>query len=329
MTDSRHNPFEKGQLRMEATEWFVVMKGPDADDHRREFDQWLARGALHRAAYNRVANLYSAAKQVDWDAVPKARPVRGSVRRTHLAVLATITLVGFLTWRMAMTPGSETGAPRPVAAGSPAAAYRTGIGERRSIRLSDGSHLTLDASTLVLVDYGQERRGLRLEYGRARFDVAHERRPFAVDAGSSQVLARGTIFDVSFDRRDRIQVHLLRGSVDVTARGNGGAAHIVRLQPGEALRFNDKGPSGTPSPAAEDKWTSGMLDLQSARLAEVLEVANRRNTITIEVAGGGLRDIKVSGRFKVDDPDQLARSLAAVLDLRVREGDGTLVLSAP
>lgn len=335
MTDSRQNPFEKGQLRMEATEWFVVMRGPEAEERRAEFEQWLARGALHRAAYNRVANLYSAAKQVNWDAVPKARPVRGSIRRAHFAVLAAITVVGFVTWRMVMGPDTEgpaTEGSRLVATASPAvAAYRTGVGELRNVRLSDGSRLTLDASTLVLVDYGRERRALRLEYGRARFDVAHERRPFAVDAGTSQVLARGTVFDVSLDRTNRIEIHLLRGSVDVTSQGRDGVAHVMRLQPGEALRFQDQGPAGKPTsiPDGAEQWTSVMMDFRSARLAEVLEAANRSNTVPIELGGEALRELRVSGSFRVDNPDELAQSLAAILDLRVRKRDGAIFLSAP
>ena len=46
----------QGQLFEEAAAWFARMRGPDAEASRDEFEAWLARGALHRSAYNRAAD---------------------------------------------------------------------------------------------------------------------------------------------------------------------------------------------------------------------------------------------------------------------------------
>ena len=63
-------------------------------------------------------------------------------------------------------------------------------------------------------------RLLTLSEGRARFIVAHEARPFIVRAASNEVVATGTIFDVSLIQ-DRLAVVLLEGSVEVRRRRGG------------------------------------------------------------------------------------------------------------
>ncbi len=75
--------------------------------------------------------------------------------------------------------------------------YRTEIGERRVVALADGSQISMDSDTKILVDYSKTERALRLARGRARFDVAHDTsRPFTVTAGAETVVAVGTSFDV-------------------------------------------------------------------------------------------------------------------------------------
>lgn len=332
MTDSS-NPFEKGQLRLEATEWFVLMRGPDAEQHRHAFEQWLARGALHRAAYNRVANIYSAGKQVNWDALPKGRPVRGTLRRTKIAALTCLTIVGFISWRLVVSPGTlpEKSANRPVASSMvPAAAYRTGPRESRRVGLSDGSFLTLDRDTLVLVEFGAGRRSLRLEHGRARFSVAHEARPFVVAAGSSQVVARGTVFDVSYNASGTTQVQLLQGAIDVSSISRGRALSMVRLRPGDKVRYRDDAPPGTVMALhpSDVSWTSAPLEFQRAPLRQVVEIANRASDVRIVIADNALGEALVSGTFRIDDPRQLARSLSMLLGLDVQEKGGTITLAA-
>src|SRR3546814_15638638 len=44
------------------------MRGPDADARREEFEAWLARGALHRTAYNKIAETFSIGKGLKEDA---------------------------------------------------------------------------------------------------------------------------------------------------------------------------------------------------------------------------------------------------------------------
>jgi hypothetical protein len=81
--------------------------------------------------------------------------------------------------------------------------------------LADGSKVSLDAATRVDVSYRHDGRALRLEQGRAKFDVAKDPlRPFAVAAGDETVVATGTEFSVELVRR-QVRVVLYEGHVAV------------------------------------------------------------------------------------------------------------------
>lgn len=334
MVDKRRNPFEDNQLQREATEWFVRMRGGEAERHRADFERWLARGALHRTAYNRIANLYSAGKRVNWDKLPSPRPVRGAAKRMWMASLGIVALAGFVAWRaigVPMAPGDGASQVTQVDAGrkSEAIQYATRLGEIRTVRLSDGSKLTIDTDTLVTVDFGPAERQLRLERGRARFDVAHEARPFVVDAGDTVVIARGTLFDVSYHAARKIEVHLVHGAVDVKRRG-AGATPATRLSPGDSIVYDGTAaPQRLEAPAArqQEDWPDGMVEFRSEPLATVIAHINRYAVTKIRLADPRLGAVEVSGVFRIDDPEQLAGHLAQLLELQVERSSGEIILS--
>ena len=62
MSEPETGPPAEDQLLQEAAAWFARMRGPDAEASRDEFEAWLARGALHRRAYNRAAEIFAMGK---------------------------------------------------------------------------------------------------------------------------------------------------------------------------------------------------------------------------------------------------------------------------
>lgn len=334
MVDKHRNPFEDNQLQREATEWFVRMRGEDAGRHRADFERWLARGALHRTAYNRIANLYSAGKRVNWDNLPPPQPVRGAAKRMWMASIGIIALAGFVAWRVIavpMVPGNTELHASHIEPGQKSGAiqYATRLGEIRTVRLSDGSKLTIDTDSLVTVDFGQDLRQLRLERGRARFEVAHELRPFVVDAGDTEVIARGTLFDVAYFQDARVRVQLLRGAVDVKRRAATDGPSTIRLQPGEGVLYDGKAAAQflAGSGGEAEDWPTGMVEFRKARLADVITQMNRYAIAKITLADPRLGDVKVSGVFRIDDPEQLANHLALLLGLEVKRASGEIILS--
>src|SRR4029077_19161785 len=91
----------------------------------------------------------------------------------------------------------------------------TDIGERSLLVLADGSKVTLNTASAVHADYTGPERRVTLVRGEAFFDVAKDHtRPFVVSAGSRNVIAVGTAFDVRLQDR-RVRVTLVEGKVRV------------------------------------------------------------------------------------------------------------------
>lgn len=206
--------------------------------------------------------------------------------------------------------------------------YQTAVGEQSTVHLSDGSTLQLDTDSRVRVRWAPTRRLVALERGQALFDVAHDpRRPFIVTAGSTEVRALGTRFDVRRDD-DHVSVLLLEGRVSVTRPGDARQTRWT-LGPGQALTTNP----GRVQPARTDvaaslAWTRGQLVFHEARLADVVAEANRYSLVRLAVADDPrLNRVRVDGVFKPGDSAAIAAALADLYDLsasRDAKGDVTL-----
>src|SRR3546814_2384163 len=96
MNEDNDTPKRPGNLRDEAAEWFAIMRGPDADARREEFEAWLARGALHRTAYNKIAETFSIGKGLKEDAPDDAGSAAPSPASQKPGILKMAVLALFL-----------------------------------------------------------------------------------------------------------------------------------------------------------------------------------------------------------------------------------------
>ncbi|RZL74104.1 MAG: DUF4880 domain-containing protein, partial [Sphingomonas sp.] len=247
MTGVDHSD-RKGAMREVAATWFAVMRGPDAEAHRTEFEAWLGQDPLHRETYSRIAEIFSMGKGLATPA-PQQRPAAAiyAGRRARYPIVALLLLVATLgggAWMLGLTRSDSHPSPRSVQAETGPLAvnahYTTRRGQISRIRLADGSTVTLDTNSTIDIAYDQARRHLLLRSGRARFDVAHEDRPFVVSAGNGSVTAHGTVFDVAMQSSGTVAVRLLRGVIDVALpRSMSGPLArkpvVERLSPGQQV----------------------------------------------------------------------------------------------
>jgi transmembrane sensor len=214
----------------------------------------------------------------------------------------------------------------------------TPIGEIRTLRLADGSTVTLDTDTILRTRFSASDRRLSLLRGRARFDVANDpSRPFIVAAAGSAVAARGTLFDVALSSDQRVAVTLIRGVVEVDpasdAVPSGAARHpSIRLTPGQRFAYGRDiaAPRVELAPPTGALWPSGLLTFEKTPLSQALAEANRYSRRRIVLAEPALGALQVSGVFRAVAPRALAEGLAAAFALRLETTpDGDFILSRP
>ncbi|HVJ02959.1 MAG TPA: FecR domain-containing protein [Sphingomonas sp.] len=317
-------------LRDAAASWFARMQGPDADKSRAAFERWLAESPRHRRAWDRMAASWERGRLIAdtptgraWQGLPprdRARPRRATWGYAIAASLLVILAVGLL-----LAHGTPGRAPQVA---QQALVSPLGI---RKVRLEDGSTVTLDAGARLMLHYTAGERRVALEAGRARFEVAHDAaRPFIVVAMEREVVATGTVFDVSIEQ-GKLSVALLRGGVDVQlARSNAPRAVLAHLVPGETLQIasGDAVPKPGVLSEAAKAWPSGMVEFDGTPLRDVIATANLHSTRRLALADPALGDLRVTGAYRLGDPDALAAGLAAAFGLRVaRRSDGAVLLA--
>ncbi|WP_447728870.1 FecR family protein [Sphingomonas koreensis] len=212
--------------------------------------------------------------------------------------------------------------------------YDTGIGERRVVRLEDGSRISLDASSRVVVSYSDDRRALTLERGRAKFDVAKEPlRPFTVTAGNQAVVATGTAFSVEL-LRGQMRVLLYEGQVAVVAQPSVGRAAVTKaakqveraatseqLLPGQELISSLSSGAVRVVPAKMDRslsWEDGRLDFVDEPLARAVERINRYTDTPIVVGDAAAGRLLVNGVFDAGDTQSFVRGMTALFPLSAK-----------
>jgi transmembrane sensor len=136
----------------------------------------------------------------------------------------------------------------------------TGNAKVRRVQLEDGSAVTLNSNSRLLVpaDYNQHNRKVVLE-GEAFFDVATDaKKPFSVQSKGVETRVLGTSFNVqAYMHRAGLKVTVVSGKVAVKA----GTAEPVMLQPDQQLQVMADGTTAFSAVAAKSyrSWVDGEL----------------------------------------------------------------------
>ncbi|MFT7500501.1 MAG: transmembrane sensor [Rheinheimera aquimaris] len=337
---------EQKLIENEAEKWFIRLGSSDISEAEiGDHHAWLQADFKHRLAYEEL--------QILWDitgrfsnspdimaARHKARHGGGgkvmdkterrgllsslSSRWVHTAIAASCVLVAVGGLHL----GYGTSPLTPIAGD----VYETRIGERKRLKLSDGSIIVLDTQTRIIADFSPEARHISLERGQARFDVAHDTyRPFSVIAGIGKITALGTTFVVKKTPTD-VLVTLIEGKVEVEQHNQMTTITHTASQPdhiGQQLAYSRKGISKAnivdiPQSVA---WQDGRLVFENDTLAEVVSELNRYSKKKIVIGDRALRSIRVTGVFNVGADGNALQALQNYFSLKLTTDQrGNLVL---
>lgn len=291
-----------------AARWYVDLRCDSPDEalheaHRR----WLEHDPRHQQAWERLGRLQGKLGQIN-PAV--ARPTLASARAKRREVLKVLSLLlacgaaGTLAWNTTPLPTLM-------------ADQRTGTGERRRMRLDDGSHLHLNTATAVDIRYSDQLREVHLLSGEIFIETARDTlaRPFVVHTREGSMRALGTRFLV---RREGGQTQLSVQEHAVQVRPAGRAATAVRVEAGQQLRFDEAhlGDVLAATPHA-DAWRRDMLVVSDWTLQGFIAELQRYRPghLGCDSQVGGLR---ISGAFHLGDTDTVLDNLTATLPVRIR-----------
>lgn len=251
---------------------------------------------------------------------PSAAPRRSMPAPWLRAAAAVFLLLGvWFAWQAVRGGGSSF------------AAYSTGVGERDSLRLPDGTRVILGpASRLTLGGgYGEKTRDVEL-LGEALFDVAHdEARPFTVHAGGGWVRDIGTSFSVESDSDAGLRVVVTAGAVALRTTEQPGDGELV-------LRQGDRGTlaagrmTAERAAATEDDlaWTRGRLVFRDAPLDQVAADLRRWHGIELRTDDAEIAGRRLTASFDDESPADVLRVIGLALGADVAMRGDTAVLRA-
>ena len=318
------------QIDTEAADWAArADRGVLSPGEERQFQDWLAADVRHPGAYARIRALALYAERAqalgaDFDPgsfVPAPILSRAPSRRRALRIggaIAATTLIGAGgAWQMLRLRGRVS----------------TGKGETKVIALEDGSVVTLNTDSEILVRYSDTLRAVELLHGEALFDVAkHKSRPFVVTAGHTNVRAVGTSFTVSRMDATPVQVLVREGIVEISAPATG--APPLRISANtlaEVAQDRQGAINANPMPVAQVHrqmaWQDGHLAFEGETLAQADAKFARYSDTRIVIDDPALAREEIAGLFKATDPVGFAHTIAISLNARARIREGEVHLT--
>jgi transmembrane sensor len=209
--------------------------------------------------------------------------------------------------------------------------YKTDIGERRIVALTDGSRISMDSDTRVRVLFQRKARSISLERGRSRFDVAHDpNRPFTVYAGAQKVEAVGTSFDVE-RLQSTILVTLIQGQVLVeSTAATATAENSISLKPGEefVVSGNVRAAVVHADPQVARAWEAGRLLFRDEPLGDAVARVNRYTTHPIAI-DPAIASIRFSGVFNAGDVSSFVSAVTSYFPILASTTANNSILLQP
>jgi transmembrane sensor len=309
-------------IRAQAAVWVTDLHGPDRNAALEAgLRRWLAEDPRHSQAFELATEAWQRTGNLQ-------APLSGRSERSH---------------RVAYTFAGAAALCLLLAAGfywlkDPA--LSTGYAEQKIVDLADGTQVTLNANSRLLVQYTNEVRQITLTRGEALFHVTkHQSRPFVVILGHRKVIALGTSFEVR--REDSpdpsFTVTLIEGRIAVEPLT---APNLLAVEPGDAitllsagqrLRFAASKADALDAPPIDKvtAWQHGQLIFEDTSIRDAAREFNRygKHRLTIDLSVPNT--IRVGGVFRIGDPDSFARAMANAHQLHIIETTQEIKLTAP
>lgn len=313
----------------EAIQWFVALRDEDATpEDRRRFTAWLAADERHGRSWREVERLWGGLDPLGAPdgATANPRDAADGARRQRMRAPLRHRPVGRRSVSIAAVLLAALVAGWQILPAGLHADHRAGVGDRKTVELTDGSVVELGPESAMDVAFEPERRSVRLIAGEAFFTVAKDaRRPFVVETSEGRITVLGTAFNVRIG--DINTVAVVESTVEVSTDHEPG----VRVGAGQMVHFDALGisPVGPADLEAITAWRQDQVVFRDAPLHEVVAELQRYHRGRIQIIGFGMADLRVTAVVNTGRVDAALDTIARSLDLRVLRVAGYLAAIVP
>lgn len=341
---------ENDQYVVAASEWIARMDKGLSNEDAEALLAWMRADSRNEEQLLKMARMWDKmdvlarlSELFPHTSGTGAVSVRRMSRPSAIAASFIVVLAGFVMTAGIMNLGKYAPSPTQATAVS---AYETAIGDTSTIELRDGSVLTLNTNTRVVVSLGEKQRIVQLKRGEMHIDVAHDpTRPLSVLAAGRIVRAVGTAFSVNIDVARRVEVLVDDGQVQVGVleQGTSEAGQSVTLgsiegqslliAQGERVLLNAGDETvevlGSEEVEVQLSWLNGNLIFRGESLETAVAEVGRYTAVEFVITDETLQEVRVAGLFKAGDVTGFLSNLEANFDIVYqRADDETILLSA-
>jgi transmembrane sensor len=324
-------PPPQGSAAEQAEYWLALLDSPLIDQQQRlAFQQWLETSPKNRLAWEKTQAWWQKIDLLSETQIAtlehrlsanttKAVPVKSNLKKSPQRLFNPWSFPAFACLLLVAWFGFAFG-PRYFAD------FHTGVGEIRTIQLSDGSTVMLNTDSTLSVDYSSQQRNITLQ-GEAYFKVSPDsRRPFEVHTENGLIRALGTAFDVKQVGAD-MAVTVYEHSVRVAFRHG---ETIEHLQEGQRVVLSNRqiSPIETVNLNQAKAWQEHELIFKNQTLQQVVAELNRYRSGKIIITDSTLAEHRVTGIFDSADPEAALNAIEKTLDVKEYRPIISLVLLA-
>ncbi|MFJ4458305.1 FecR domain-containing protein [Pseudomonas sp. NPDC089392] len=275
--------------------------------------QWRNARPEHEQAWQRVIQMH---QDLDLRAIPGAgvalQTLETSQRRLHrrqaLKLLGGVGIVGAAAWL-----GKDLEALNAWTAD-----YATGTGERRSFTLPDGSLMQLNTRSAVDLAFNDQQRLIHLKQGELMITCSQApnlQQPLLVQ--TREALLEGfTGRFVARQDSDCTRVSVSHGRVAIHRPGTG---QLQWIESGQDWRLDAQGSQQLEHVDMDAMaWSEGLIVTRDMRLFDFLAQVSRYRHGYLGCSDE-IADLRLSGVFRLEDPEQLLQLLPQTLPVRLRQ----------
>ena len=294
----------------QAIQWMLRLRESGHDlALQRQCAQWREARHEHEQAWQRLVHLH---QELDMRAIPGAglamqtleSSQRRLQRRQALKLLGGVAMVGSAAWLGTGLDGIN----------SWTSGYATGTGERRSFRLPDGTSIQLNTRSAVDLAFKDGQTLIRLKQGEMLITCGPQR-PILVQTRDALLEGLEGGF-VARQDSDCTRVSVSHGRVAIHRPGKGAmqwieSAQNWRLDAQGAYRLEQVDMDAM-------AWTEGLLVTRDIRLVDFLAQVSRYRHGYLGCSDD-TADLRLSGVFRLEDPEQLLLVLPRTLPVKLRQ----------